>query len=70
MAHAGEGVEKEEHPSIAGRLHTGITTLEINLAVPQKSGYFQYLRTQLFHSWAYNLKMPYHVIRTHAPPCS
>jgi hypothetical protein len=35
-ADAGEDVEKEENSSMLVKLQTGSTTLEINLAVPQK----------------------------------
>ena len=35
-ADAGKDVEKEEHSSIAGEIATFKTTVEINLAVPQK----------------------------------
>jgi hypothetical protein len=36
IADAGEDVEKEEHSSIAGRIASCTTTLEINLVVPRK----------------------------------
>jgi hypothetical protein len=35
-ADVGEDVEKEEHSSIAGGIATGISPLEISLAIPQK----------------------------------
>jgi hypothetical protein len=36
-ADAGKDVEKEEHSSIAGGIAAGTTTLEVSLAVPQKT---------------------------------
>jgi hypothetical protein len=56
-ADAGEDVEKEEHPSIAGEFaswynHSG------NLSGSSSENCTQYyLRTQLYHSWAYTQKM-------------
>ena len=28
-----------------------------------------YLKTQLYHSWTYNQKMPHHTLSTYQPPC-
>jgi hypothetical protein len=60
--------KKRNTPPLLVGWQTGKTTLEINLAVPQKVGNRPtYLRTQLYYSWAYTQKMPQHTRRTHAP---
>jgi hypothetical protein len=38
-ANTGEDVEKEKHSSIVAGIQAGISTLEINVAVPQKIEY-------------------------------
>jgi hypothetical protein len=63
--YAGEDVEKEDILPLLVGLQAGTTTLEISLAVPQKTGH-----SQQYHSWAYTQKMLQHVIRTHALLCS
>jgi hypothetical protein len=60
-----EDVEKEEHSSIVVGLQASTTTLENSLVVSQKCGQY-YLRTQLYHSWAYNQKMLQHITRAYA----
>ena len=47
-----QGCEKRRAPLLVG-LQTGTTTLEVSLAVPQKSGH----STQVYHSWIYIQKM-------------
>ena len=53
---------KRNTPPLLVGLQAGKITLEIGLAIPQKTGHSYYLRTQLYHSWAYTQKMLQHSI--------
>ena len=66
-ADAGEDVEKEEHSSTAGT-----TTLEISLAVPQKTGHDTSggpCYNSSGNSWAYSQRIHWHAITAHALLC-
>ena len=70
-AHAGEDVEKGEHSSIVGGSTNCTVTLEINMVVSQKKKWESlYLKTQLYHSWAYAQRTLYHTTWTLAQLCS
>ena len=67
--HVDEDGEKEEYSPLLVELQTGMTILEINLEVPQKVTEI-YLKTQLYHSWAYTQKLSHHATGAHVPVCS
>jgi hypothetical protein len=69
-ADAGEDVEKEEHSSIAGGIASWDNYLGNQFGGFPENWTQYYLRTQLYHSWAYTQTMLQHVIRTHAPLCT
>ena len=67
---AGEDVEKEEHSSTVG----GVVNW-YNYSGNQSGGSLEnwtycYLKTQLFHFWAYTPENLQHTTKTHAPPWS
>jgi hypothetical protein len=67
-AGTGEDVEKEEHSFTVGG-----NARWYNHAGHRSGGLSKnctYLRTQLYHSWAYTQKRVQHVTRTHVPLCS
>jgi hypothetical protein len=67
-ADAGEDVEKKDQYPITGMgLEIGTTTLEINRAIPWKIKNKNYLKTQLYHFWAYTQKMPQHATGARVP---
>jgi hypothetical protein len=69
-ADAGEDVKKEEHSSIASGIASWYNRSG-NQSGSSPENYTQYyLRTQLYHSWAYTQKMLQYVIRTNALLCS
>jgi hypothetical protein len=69
-ADAGKYVEKEEYSSIAGGIASWYNYSGNQSDVSSENWTWYYLRTQLYHFWAYTQKMLQHVIRTHAPLCS
>jgi hypothetical protein len=66
----GEDVEKEERSSIAGGNISWYNHSGNQYGSSSENWTEYYLRTQLYHSWAYTQKMLQHVIRTHVPLCS
>jgi hypothetical protein len=66
-ADAGKDVEKEEHSSIAGGIASWFDHSGNQSGRSSENRTYYYLRTQLYHSWAYTQKILHHVIRTHAP---
>jgi hypothetical protein len=65
---AGKDVEKEEHSSIVGGIsswynHSGNQS-------GSSSENWTFLRTQLYHYWAYTQKMLQHITRIYATVCS
>jgi hypothetical protein len=69
-ADAGEDMEKEEHSSTVGRIASFYNHPGNQFCIFSERSTYYYLRTQLYHSWAYTQKMLQHVIRKHAPLCS
>jgi hypothetical protein len=69
-AETGEDVEKEEHFSIAVGIASWYNHSGIQSGGSSQNWTYYYLRTQLYHSWAYTQKMLQLVIRIHAPLCS
>jgi hypothetical protein len=66
---AGEDVEKEKQSSIVGGISSWYNSGNQSGSSSENWTWY-YLRTQLYHSWAYTQKMLQHEIRTHAPLCS
>jgi len=67
---AGEDVKKEEHSSIVGGIADWYNHSGNQSGGSSENWTLNYLRTQLYLSWAYTHKMPQHIKKTHAPLCS
>jgi hypothetical protein len=52
-ADAGENVEREEHPSIVGMIETWYNHSGNHSLSSSENWLSYYLKTQIFHSWAY-----------------
>jgi hypothetical protein len=68
-AHAGKDVEKEEHSSIAGEIANRYNHSGNQCGRSSENCKYIYLKTQVYHSWAYIQKTPHHTTRTHTTPC-
>jgi hypothetical protein len=69
IADAGEDVVKEEHTSIPGGIASWYNHSGNQFGIFSENWTYHYLRTQLYHFWAYTQKILQHVIRTHVPLC-
>jgi len=69
-ADAGEDAEKEEHSSITGRIADWYNHSGNQSGDSSENWTLNYLRIQLYLSWAYTQKMPQHITKTRAPLCS
>jgi hypothetical protein len=69
-ADVSEEVKKERHSSIAGGIASLYNYSGNHFGISSENLTLYYLRTQLYLSWTYILKMLQYVIRTHAPLCS
>jgi len=69
-ANAGEDVEKEEHSSTVGGIVDWYNHSGNQSGGSSENRTLDYLRTQIYLSWAYTQMMPQHVTKTHAPLCS
>jgi hypothetical protein len=67
---AGVDVEKEEHSSIAGGIVNWYNHSQSQSGDSSENWTYYYMRTQLYHSWAYTQTMFQHIIRIHALLCS
>jgi hypothetical protein len=62
-------LEKEEHFSIFVGIVIWYNHSGNQFGGPSENWIQYYLRTQLYHSWAYSEKMLQHITMTHAPIC-
>jgi hypothetical protein len=69
-ADAGKDVEKDDHSSIAGGVESWYNHSGNKSGSSLENWTYYFLRTQLYHSWAYTQKTLQHVLRIHAPLCS
>jgi hypothetical protein len=60
-AHAGEAVEQGEHSSTDGGKAKLYNNFGIQLGSFSEDWEKFYLKTQLYHSWAYTQKMPHNI---------
>jgi len=67
---AGKDVEKEEQASIVGGIADWYNHSGNQCGASSENWTFNYLRNQLYLSWAYSPNMPQHVTKTHAQLCS
>jgi hypothetical protein len=67
---AGKDMEKEEHFSNVSEITRWYDYSGNQSGDSSQNWTSFYLRTQLYHSWAYTQKMLQYIIRTHALLCS
>jgi len=63
----GKDVEKEEQFSILGEIAQWYSHFGNQSGSSSKNCIFCYLRTQLYHSWAYTQMMLQNITKTHNP---
>jgi hypothetical protein len=68
--HAGEKIQNEKHSSIAGGIAKWYNPSGNHSGASLENWKYFYLKTELYHSWAYTQKMPHYTTRVHAPPYS
>ena len=68
-ADAGEDVEKEGHFSTVGVVVNWYKHSRKQTGDSSENWTYYYLKTQLFHFWAYALEKLQHTTKTNAPKC-